>query len=476
MRNSKLYSILEQFDKYEQNRCRKFLQSPYFNRDEAIVAIFDLLVEDINNGKKNCIEKQHIWEQIHLDAPYDDVRFRKYASDLTKLIEDFLCQQMYEHNPLQKANHLIEAVAEKKIEKLYNSSVRLAKRVSEKYPYRSADFYYENYAIENSYYNLVDYDTRRTEKSNFEEISRNLDYFYLGAKIKILCGIISRQSVIASHDYEILIKDEVLSHIQKNLTHYEAIPPIILYYQIYQMYLEPENEEHYFKLKNLLDKYALLFPKEEANVEFYQNAQNYCIRKLNQGNKKFVRELFNLYKDMIAKEILIVDGELSPWYFRNINTIALRLGEYEWTESFIQEYQKFLPENMRENAVSFNLAQVYFYQKKYNEVVQLLQRVEFDDFTYNLNSKAMLLAIYYETDELEPLYSLFDSFRTYLNRHKDIPLPRRQAFGNLIKYTRNLTKILPGDTKAIQKLKKELEANKNVASHGWLLRKIAELE
>lgn len=474
MRNSKLYSILEHFDKYEQNRCRKFLQSPYFNRDETLVAIFDLLTAEINSEKNKCIEKEDIWEQLNIEGEYDDVRFRKYLSDLTKLMEDFLCLQIYEKNPLQKANHLISAVAERKIEKLYNSSVRMARRISENFPYKSANFYYENYAVENSYYSLVDFETRRDAKSNHEEISTNLDYFYIAEKLRILCSILSRHNVV-SHEYNILIKDEIVDFVKKNLKRFKDIPAVAVYFQVYQALIDPTDESHYFLLKELLDKYALSFPLEEA-TEIYTYAQNYCVRKINKGNSKFIEELFELYKMLLEQRIIIVDEILSPWYFRNITTVALRLGEYEWTEKFVTDYQHYLPDGFRQSAVSYNLAQVYFYQKKYNEVKTLLQEVEFEDFTYNLNSKAMLIATYYETDEIEPLYSLFESFRTYLNRHKDIPVARRQSFSDLIKFTRKLTRIMPGEKAIIEKLKKELETNKNVASHGWLMEKVTEME
>ncbi len=474
MRNSKLYSILEHFDKYEQNRCRKFLQSPYFNRDEAIVTVFDLLTEDLNNGKNKCLEKEYIWEQVQPGSTYDDVRFRKYISDLTKLIEDFLCQQLYERDSLLRASHLIQAVTEKKVEKLYSSSVRTARRLSQEFSHKSAAYYYYNYAIENNYYRLADFETKRDERTNFEEISSNLDYFYLSEKLRILCSILSRHNVVA-HQYNIIVRDEIIEFVAHNAVHFENIPAVGIYFQIYQTIIDPENEAHYFKLKDLLNKYALFFPIEEA-TQMYTYAQNYCVRKINQSNQKFVHELFVLYKVLLEKKIIIVDGVLSPWYFRNITTVALRLGEYDWTEHFINEYQSNLPDSFRDNAVNYNLAQVYFYQKKYDEVIKLLQEVVFEDFTYNLNSKVMLLLTYYETDEIEPLYSLFESFRTYLNRHKDIPLSRRQSFTELIKYTKKLTKLIPGDKKSIQKLRAEVEQAKNVASHGWLLEKIAELE
>ncbi|MCU0391342.1 MAG: hypothetical protein MUE81_09515 [Thermoflexibacter sp.] len=107
-----------------------------------------------------------------------------------------------------------------------------------------------------------------------------------------------------------------------------------------------------------------------------------------------------------------------------------------------------------------------------------MRTVEYEDFTYNLNSKTMLLSTYYEMDELEPLYSLMDSFRTYINRHKDFSLAKRVGYNLLIKFTKQLTKIIPGDKKALEKLKKEVaEAEpKGIASYDWLKEKIAELE
>ncbi|MBK8563254.1 MAG: hypothetical protein IPN76_07880 [Saprospiraceae bacterium] len=88
----------------------------------------------------------------------------------------------------------------------------------------------------------------------------------------------------------------------------------------------------------------------------------------------------------------------------------------------------------------------------------------------------MLLSTYYETDEIEPLYSLMDSFRTFLNRHKDISSAKRKPYLNLIKFTKQLTRIAPGDKKELEKLKKEVEETKDISSLNWLREKIAELE
>lgn len=474
MRSSKLFYALQSLDKYEQNRFQKFLQSPYFNRDPVIVALFNTLSGFINDNSEGQLSKESIWESIVPEKPYDDVRFRKYCSDLLKLLEDYFTQRTLEQTSLLKSTLLLEAIGNKKLDRLYSGNLRAVKAALQQFPYQTADFYFHNYKMEKISYILNEFETKRSERSNVERISENIDHFFLSEKLRIFNIILSRQS-IAAHDYEILMKNEVLDHIRKNYQHYEKIPPVALYYQIYLTLAEFDHEEHYFKLKELLDKYSLEFPKDEARDVLYTAAQNYCVQKLNQGNQKFVREFFILYQDLLAKDIIIVDNELSTWNFRNIVVIGLRLGEYDWIENFIQDYQQYLPDSFRENAVTYSLAQVYFYQKKYDKVIEALQNVEYEDVGYNLNSKTMLIATYYEIDEIEPMYSILESFRAYLNRHKDLPEARRRLYTNFIKFTKKLARTFPGDQKAVEKLKLEIEATPNIASIDWLREKISKL-
>ena len=61
--NNKTYTILQSFDKYEVNRLRKFLQSPYFNMNEAIVELFEIFVKDIFAKSNKELSKEIIWEK-----------------------------------------------------------------------------------------------------------------------------------------------------------------------------------------------------------------------------------------------------------------------------------------------------------------------------------------------------------------------------------------------------------------------------
>ena len=145
-------------------------------------------------------------------------------------------------------------------------------------------------------------------------------------------------------------------------------------------------------------------------------------------------------------------------------------------ENFIHQYSPFLDESQRYNAITFNLAQLYFYKKEYHKVIQQLNQVEYDDVVYNLNSKTLLMASYYELDEIEALGSLLDTFRVYLNRNKELPATRRKHYLNTIGIVRKLSKIISGDTKQIEKLTSEVENTQGVVSKNWILEKLAALK
>ncbi len=478
MRSSKLYSILETFNKYEQNRLRKFLHSPYFNKNERIHVLFELLTQDVNKPQEKRpkeLDKYQLWAALHPAKTYDDVRFRKYCSDLLKLVEAYLAQEMFESNPLYKATLLIEAVGHRKIEKLYNSVMRTANRYAENYPYKSALYYYHQYQKEKNFYDLNEAELKRAEKSNMEEIANNLDRFFLAEKLRIYCAVLNQQKLV-SVEYNLLFIEEIIRHIEQHLEDkYAEVPPIAVYYQIYLATQYPQEERHYRKLKKLLAKHIDAFPKKEA-LTIYYSAINYCIQKVIHGHAEFQKELFDLYRTMLEKDILLANGELSPWDFKNIVLVGLRMKAYDWTEQFIRNYQNDLPEQFRRNAVTYNLATLYFRKKEYPKVVELLREVEYEEFSYNLNSKVLLMATYYEMEEFDPLHFLMESFRTYLMRHKEIPPDRRKIFSNFIRYTRKLTRLIPGDVKAIEKVQKELEADKEVVNKDWLLEKLEELK
>ena len=474
MQSNKISIILSQFNLIELNRLRKFISSPYFNKSDAIVTLFDILTKKSNQHVADELSKETIWQHIYATLPYNDTRFRKLCSDLLKLVENFLTQEELNQNPVHQANYLLSAVTRRKLDKLYNSSVKSAKYYLEQEKHRNSNYYYHQYLIENNYYMLADLESHRSDRSNVEDIINNLDFFYLAEKMRLYCTVLSRNNIV-SHEYKVLFIDEIIEHVRKYK--FEDIPPISIYYKVYQTQHDPETQENYYELIAMLRQHEVQIPVSELQT-LYSLALNYCIYHINRGRVQFANEYFTLGKYLVETEILFNpdNGELSPWHFKNIILIANRLKEYDWVEAFIYGYKDRLPASFRENAVTYNLAQMYFYKEQYDKVVQLLQQVEYEDLTYNLGSKTMLIAVYYETKNYDVLESLLDSFGTFLNRHKDFEPTRRARYQQLIRFVKRLLHLRPGDKKALTQLKTDLENAKNTTSYNWLLQRIEELE
>ena len=107
MINNKLLSILEKLSKYDLNQLRKYISSPFFNENEKVILLFDLL--DNRLRSKNSIQSKEDWEEFIRFAwnkiyvpktKYNDVKFRRLCSDLNKLVQDFLGYKEYELQPL----------------------------------------------------------------------------------------------------------------------------------------------------------------------------------------------------------------------------------------------------------------------------------------------------------------------------------------------------------------------------------------
>lgn len=465
---------METLSPVEMNRLTKFLESPYFNKNEKLLKIYysvETHLRDLNSGE---LKKVEIWNQIYPQVKYEDDKFRKHCSQLIHLIEDWLALEVYLQNPLNKAKHLLEAINNNKIEKLYSSSISSVKLLIQKQNLRPANYYLNIYEIESLFYRLEKIEEQRVEKKslsniNLELIVNNLDYFYIAEKLKYYTTLLSWSKIVSVKDNILFIKEIIKIAEEKE---FQTIPAIAIYKCIYYTYIDSVNEDHYYRLKELINKNLHYFPKEEAK-NIVDAAINYAISKSNNREEKYFNELFDLYKYSLDSELLFVNDEISQWTFKNIVTIAIGLKEYSWTENFIQNYSNRLNNKIRENAVTFNLANLHFSNKNFKEVLSLLQKVNYEELYYNLHSKVWLLSSYYELDEYIVLLSLIDSFNIFLKRNSAISKIQKNSYLNFVKFTKKLVYSSLKTKNELINLRNEVNAT-YVLNKFWLLEKIDE--
>ncbi len=137
----------------------------------------------------------------------------------------------------------------------------------------------------------------------------------------------------------------------------------------------------------------------------------------------------------------------------------------------MEDQKRFLLSSERENAYTYNLANVYFNSGEYSRSLKLLQQVEFSDVYYQSDSKSILLKTYFELEETESFFYHATAFRTFLKRNKLISDYQRTIYLNLIRNSSQLMRA-EGMKKKIGVIRKKVEENRNVADLQWLLSKI----
>lgn len=474
MNDSKTYRSIASLDIYERNNFKKFLQSPYFNKNQKLLDLYELFDEHLR-GKLDKLEKEEVWKTI-FDSPFQDSKLRKLNNDLLKQFERFITIEHIEKDEKAVLTYQLKAINDRNLELLYNSVKAKLDRINKITIDRSADHYFFQYDTEKTKFELKSDIERKSKRSDFSkefnvaEISRNLDIFYLSEKLKYICTTLSWSKI-----YKIEIEPFDISSFEKFIfERKEIIPPIAIYYQIYLTLTDPDNLKHFTLLRKLITNYIDLFPLKEQRY-IYDSAVSYGVGKVNAGNLDLQRPTFELYKQALKSDGFYENGYLSESSFRNIIFFALRNEEFEWAEEFISKYSNDLKPEIKDNAVSFNLARIKFYQKKFGEVISLIQNVNYVDSGYDLNSRSFLLASYYELEELDSLESLINSTNSYVRREKRISETRKRLILNQNKFLKKLISTNPMDKKALHKLKETLQNTSGVASKPWLLEKIDEL-
>jgi len=469
MNNSHLVVILRSLSKKEVRELRKWLQSPVHNQREDVMNLFEYLINSKRLEKSNLLQKEKVFRKIFPGEIYDDAKLRQSMYFLLKAVEEFLVYSEMEEDKVRQRTVLASVYRKRKLDKAFQRTFRQIEALQAQTNFQDESHLRNEYLLQREEY-LFWEDRRQYARMNVQGVSDALDYTFLADKLRQSCLILAYQNYYKS-ELNIGLIDEVLDYIAvKEIFH---IPSIAIYYHVYQAFSSDDSEIHFRNLRAAISQYGHLFPHREIR-DIYLMAINYCIRKINQGERLFIQESFNMYKAGFEKKYLIENNQISNFTFMNAVASSLGLNEYGWTNHFIEHYQQFLEPKHRSNTVDYCQARLYFEQKEYGKAMRLLAQVEFNEVIINIRAKAMLLKMYYELSEDDALDALLESMRTYINRKKILGY-HKTTFTNLIRLTKKLIRINPFDAKQREKLRTEILSTNPLTEREWLLEQLNEL-
>ncbi len=454
---TKIEQTISAMGKVEIRLFRQFLEASFFNKRSDVLHLFEWLLE-------NYLEpKEKTFAQVYPGAAFDVQKLRLTMSHLQQLAERFLAYLQWQNTPGVVEGDLARAVRHRGLDNHFPDVLKAAKTALDRQPLRNSDYYVR---LGQVLWEEARYESVRTPSDvhYLQQLSHNADLIWLTQKLRYLC-LHRSQQIVYRTDHTLQFREVVELMVQGS--NHLSVPAVAIWYYCLKMLEEPESTEYFNLFKQPLLAQDQLFDADEIR-DLHLFALNYCIRRVNEGQRSFFNDIMDFYKDGLLKGYLIENGILSRFTFHNIVAAGLQTREYDWVEDFINRYKNTLERTHRESSYSFNFARLEFARKRYDVVLPLLQNSNYYDPLLGLAAKAMALKIYYETGEYELLHSHLSAMKNYIRRKSMIGY-HRTYYLNLIRFTQKLTVLNWKNPKAVMQLKASINDEPALTEREWLL-------
>lgn len=476
MQDSPLVQLFRSLTKAERRVLRKWVNSPFFNQRSDVPRLFEYLCTHLPAGSgavdKAALDKKAAFRHVFpVDSRrrtpvYRDADMRYAMSFLYQSVKQFLAYSHWSGDEVDTGRHLCKSLRRRGLDQAFEKEyAALAGRLADA-PHQSVDHFFQQYHLLLERWEVF----RRSNRGASETlglVGAAHDVYVAADTLRQACAVLAQPG---QQEHGSVYTPATLAAVEAG--HFATVPAVMAYYHCYRILSEQDaaTESHFLALRDLLAQHWTLFPPNEIR-DLYVGAINYCIRRLNSGDRAYIRAALDLYHSGLERQTILEDGFLNKYTYNNILLLALALDEWDWALQFLGQYKALLPPRDRDSAWRYNLATYYFRKKDYALAQEILRQVEFRDVFYLLDARRMLVRIYFDTEETTALESLLDSFTIYLQR-KRASLGYHKALNlHFVRFAKRLLRLEPGDLEGRQQLRAKILATQYVAEREWLLEK-----
>jgi hypothetical protein len=466
MRQSQLLQLLEKLDRKDLREARKWVASPAHNLRADVLAMFDHLTAALAKSPDR-LSKEQAFAACCPGEAYDEARANHIMSWLLECLRDYLGWREWQSD--QPAVRLLRCRALRKIglDDAFEKEWEAARAALEAQPCRDEHYHHQSHLLQRERYEHASLQ-RRAADLPLSEMADHAATAYRLNSLRFECSAQVAQSVARRGMSNV---QQGTPNVQPSDTAVHRPPSAVTLYENLLLALrDPTDEAAFFEAKRLLEENWPLFRGNERR-DIYLLALNYCIRKINGGQRQFLRQALDLYRSGLDNQALFEYGQISRFTYKNAVTAGLNLGEFDWARQFIEDYRQHLHPRERHSAHCYNLAVWHFWRLDYDQAMTLLRETDFADPLTNLDARAILAKIYHARGYHDALDSHLESFQTYLRRQKNIGY-QRDNYLNLIRFTKKLLRLEPKDEAGRAALREEIGQTAALAEREWLLGKL----
>ncbi|MEM6270162.1 MAG: hypothetical protein AAF998_12045 [Bacteroidota bacterium] len=465
----KLHRHLRVLLRSEHKAFRRFLRSPYHNRNPKLAELFELLAPHLYAEPPRHLPETEAAAALFPGQPFDQNRYRKLATALLHCFHDFLRHQEFRAQPATGEFYLLRRFVATDQTDLVPKQISQTSAALTRAEWPAPETNDMVIAIGLEVYKFEARQAGRRPETQPAQLLDRLEQSYAIRKMKLLYMQLNHFRITGEGTEP--NPGDFLSRLAPQIG---ALPlEAILYFHLFICTRNPAETEAYRTLRALLTHQAdKLFPDDAEDI--YAGVLNYCTQQINRGQVEYLREMWTVYVEMQLNHTLDQDGGIPRAHFKNMLTIAARLGEFAWAESVLRQYETTHPDAAVDNAINFGRGILEFYRARPQAAIRHFHRVldHYEDLFFGLDARVYLLRIYYETGDVTGLDALCDSFRMFLKRNQQLPRSRKANYNHFVNYLRRLSRIPRFEGDRLRKLRHDIASGRRISATNWLLREI----
>lgn len=488
-RDSRIFKLIGQLTKEQRGHFRKWLSSPIVigqnSRRTILVQYFDSLLHV--QTRSRAFSEATMFRNVFPDPdkPFNQNYFRTLSSEMVNQYFDFLTWVQFQSSPYQTDFHRLSAFVENGFPKEFEKKKDKLKKIVRNSPPIGDGWMQYNFQVSHLESIHLSSAQKRKGEAEFGGTLKALDEYYDYERLKLYCRAKNQELTLGSISPATVDQDWVRSKLTSDSQQ------IRIYALIYLTLTAPEEEEHFFTLKALLEKSREKY-QHGILLEWYQYLLNYCGRRVNDGKSRFLQQTCFLYESLIEKGLILdKEGRLHINSFKNIATIYAELagenGDHQRLKTFLDSFGKQLQgnEEARDVVNLFGKSLLDLITKDYNSAIvgfnDVMASKTLIDWFFLMACRVFTIQAVFErnedTDDESLIYHIKASEQFIKYHRKNISKTHQGRFTNFLKATRLLQerRVLSKGIKKeakLEKLREYLLNEEFIVSKSWLLKQV----
>ncbi|MBS1493265.1 MAG: hypothetical protein JST55_07135 [Bacteroidetes bacterium] len=471
--------ILKSFNPEEINDFNDFLNSPYFNKSGTVIKLWDVIKQYAPLYDNPDLKKENLFRIVFRKKEYNYGTMKNLMHSFTTLLERFLELKFHEDDKFQNDyNSLVYCIVKyypelfnRKFTKIMKDYNDVKEGVDLHYLFR-----YLIMRLGSSFGGLND-------KLNYNIFKQgeSLIYFFLIHFFQVHHNI----SVLKNRQNYIL-KDNLMENFlnaldikklmgsikKKNPKDFQVVN---LYYHIYLCRNEPENEDYFLALKNLIfNSVDILHEFEQEYV--LHTLHNILHIRTDSGIFGAVKETAEYYK-FILKRGLDIGNTESKINFNLFCTAVKYLFEAKDKKTALKFYTAYIDKTIiedKDNIENFYHAYSSFAIRNFNKALEYSANIQPKIEKNKLSIKELQIRCYYELNEPDAFKYTLDSYRHLLYRNTAVSENVKTFNKNFLNILNSLFEYKVSQKGNLNDI--ELETKKmKMVNKEWILFKLEEL-